>query len=427
MTKTPRLAVFYETSSASMLEVFEAARGSCRLIWVVGWSPEKPPIRALSRFGEVVDLTGMDHAQSVEHLAAVHPDGVFAFDDSPLRLAAAVAEKLALRFHSRHTALLLTDKLEQRIALAQAGVPGPEFWPVSASTDPAVLDKVIGNLAFPVVLKPRTGSGSRNTLLVEDRKALMRSLIDAQRRGEMMLIEERLREAHPRDGQCFADVLMVDSLVSAGRITHFAVAGHFIPAPPFRGTGSFVPSHLSEVERKEVFEATEDAIAALGIEYGFTNTDLILTPDGPRVVEVNGRIGGQIPTLLSLAGASPLLPEAMRFAVRESDGDLALLETEHVAFCAMYQPPIDATRVVELSGLDAVAQLPGVTSIVPNRMVGDVIDWRSGTMSRLFTVYGVAKDHDHLSELYGQIQRCTVARYDHAVSSAWRSPVPAAV
>jgi len=241
-----------------------------------------------------------------------------------------------------------------------------------------------------------------------------------------MLIEEMLPEAHPREGQCFADVLMVDSLVSAGRITHFAVAGHFIPAPPFRGTGSFVPSHLSDVERKEVFEATEDAITALGVEYGFTNTDLILTPDGPRVLEVNGRIGGQITTLLSLAGASPLLPQAMRFAVRESDGDLALLETEHVAFCAMYQPPIEATRLIELSGLDDVAQLPGVTSIVPNRIVGDVIDWRCGTMSRLFTVYGVAKDHHHLSELYGQIQRSTVARYDRTVGSAWGSRVPAA-
>ena len=229
-----------------------------------------------------------------------------------------------------------------------------------------------------------------------------------------MLVEELLAEAHPREAQRFGDVLMVDSLISEGRIAHFVVAGHFIPAPPFRGTGSFIPSHLGDAETKAVFEATEAALRALGVDNGFTNTDLILTPDGPRVLEVNGRIGGQIPTLLQLAGTSPLLPEAMRFAVRESDGDVAPLQSENVAFCAMYQPPMEAQRLVELSGLDVVAQLPGVTQVIPDRRVGDAIDWRRGTMSRLLTVYGVANDHGHLYELYQQIQRSIVTRYEMA-------------
>jgi len=56
----------------------------------------------------------------------------------------------------------------------------------------------------------------------------------------------------------------------------------------------------------------------------------------------------------------------------------------------MYQAPLEATRLVELCGLDVIAQLPGVTKIVPNRIAGDDIDWRVGTMSRLFTVYGIA-------------------------------------
>jgi hypothetical protein len=53
-----------------------------------------------------------------------------------------------------------------------------------------------------------------------------------------------------------------------------------------------------------------------------------------------------------------------------------------------------------------------VTGITPNRAEGDVIDWRVGTMSRLFTVHGVADDHDHLYELYQTIQRSTVVRYE---------------
>jgi biotin carboxylase len=353
-------------------------------------------------------------AQCLGTVALDHPDGVIAFLSEPIPLAAAIAEECNLRFHSRRTADLLTNKYRRRLALARARVPGPEFWPVPADTDPTARSHLAADLSYPVVLKPQAGSGSRSTYRVADAETLLRLLGEAQRRAEDMLVEDVLAEAHPRGAQRFGDVLMVDSLVSEGRIVHFVVAGHFIPAPPFRGTGSYIPSDLGDAETKAVLEATEAAAKALGIDNGFVNTDLILTPDGPRVLEVNGRIGGQIPTLLQLLGTSPLLPEAMRFAVCESDGDVVPLRSEHVAFCAMYQPPMEAQRLVELSGLDAVALLPGVTQVIPARRVGDAVDWRRGTISRLLTVYGVANDHDHLYELYRQIQRSVVTRYEMA-------------
>jgi hypothetical protein len=131
-------------------------------------------------------------------------------------------------------------------------------------------------------------------------------------------------------------------------------------------------------------------------------------------LEVNGRIGGQVPTLLRMAGAPPLLREAMRVALRLSDGDIVPFRADQVPFCAMYQSPMEAQCLVELTGLDVVAQLPGVTHIVADRRVGDAIDWRKGTLSRLFTTYGVADDHDHLYHLYQQIQASVVARYEMA-------------
>jgi biotin carboxylase len=412
MTELPKLAVFYEPHSASIFDISEAARDLCRLIWVIGWDPDPSAHRALTRFGEVVDVTGMGDAQIAERVVAAQPDGVIVFNDAPMRLAAAVADALGLRFHSVATALLLTDKFAQRTALVAAAVPGPGFWPVYAGAEPAATEAIVSGLTYPVVLKPQEGMGSRDTYLVTDADMLWRLLHEAQRDAEDMLIEEVITEAHAREAQEFADVLMVDSLVSDGRIEHIVVAGHFVPAPPFRGTGSFVPSHLSDAETKAVYTAAEAAIRALGIQNGFLNTDLIHTPDGFCVLEVNGRIGGQIPTLLQLAGAPPLLPEAMRFALRLSDGDVTALASGPVAFCAMYQPPVGAERLVQLDGLDVVAALPGVTNVVANLQVGDALDWQQGTMSRLFTVYGLADDHDHLARLYEQILGAAVVGYE---------------
>jgi hypothetical protein len=53
-----------------------------------------------------------------------------------------------------------------------------------------------------------------------------------------------------------------------------------------------------------------------------------------------------------------------------------------------------------------------VTQVSLYCCVGDAIDWRRGTISRLLTVYGVANDHEHLCELYEQIQRSIVASYE---------------
>ncbi len=414
----PKLVVVYHPHSISPFEIAEAARDQCDLIWVLDRTDPwlEPLVALIRRLGTTVDTAGLSDSEVAAQVARKHPDGVISFLEQ-LPLAAAIAQACGLRFHSPSTADLLTNKNSQRLALAEAGVPGPGFWSVGHDTDATVRAELVSQLHYPVVLKPQDGSGSQNTCQVDDGDALRRLLDDAQGRGEDMLVEEVLAEARPRGSQRFADVLMVDSFVTGGRITHYLVAGHFIPAPPFRGTGSFMPSDLSDADTKAVLEATEAAIVALGVEEGFTNTDVILTPDGPRVLEVNGRIGGQVPRLLHLAGAPALLPEAMRVALRLSDGDIVPFQTDQVPFCVMYQSPMEARCLIELNGLDVVAELPGVTQVVADRQVGDSIDWRQGTLSRLFTAYGVADDHDHLYHLYQQIQTSVVARYEMDGSS----------
>ena len=330
----PRLVIVLHPFSIPPMEIAEAARDFCDLLWVFDFTdPQLSPLLPLiRRLGAVVDTAGLRDAEVATHVAMHHPDGVMTFSEL-IPLAAAIAEQSNLRFHSLHTAQLLTNKYRQRIALAHAGVPGPGFWPVPTDMDFRERSALADVLSYPVVVKPQAGSGSQNAHRVGDPATLLRLLDEARGRAEDVLIEEELAEAHAREFQRFGEVLMVDSLALDGRITHYALTGHFIPAQPFRGTGSFIPIHLNDAQRNAVFEATEAALKALGVAAGLTNTDLILTPDGPRVLEVNGRIGGQVPTLLTLAGASPLLPQVMRFAVRESMEISSPLQTEHVAFC----------------------------------------------------------------------------------------------
>jgi len=414
----PRLVIVYDRHSLTPLELAEAARPICDLIWVLDLAdpllgPLQPLIR---RLGTVVDTTGLREADILERVGLTPPDGVITFAERQLPLAAAIAAAFGLRFHSPATALLMSNKHDQRAALADAGVPGPAFWPLAGDADMAARERLADALRYPVVLKPQRGNASRNTSLVHDRAELLRMVEDPDGGPVDMLVEELLVEAHPREQQRFGDTFMVDSVVEDGRASHYALTRHFIPAPPFRGAGTFIPSDLEEPGAAQLIAATAAALAALGVDNGFTNTDLILTPDGPRVLEVNGRIGGEIHTLIELAGGSPLLREAMRFALGAPASEVAQLPLDGVGFAINYHAPATARRLLALDGLDAVAALAGVTRVVSHRQVGDTLDWREGTMSRIFTAYGVTSDHDQLSELHAQIYRSVAAGYDDVLN-----------
>jgi biotin carboxylase len=388
MTDLPRLAVFHHEDSDSIVQIYLESREWCRLIWVVGWSPDPPPIRVLTRFGEVADVTGMTPDESVAHVVALRPDGVLVLTDPPMRLAAAVASQLSLPFHSPHSAELLTDKYLQRAALREARVPVPAYAPIRAGdTETAV--------PFPAVLKPRAGAGSRDTFRVESQADLDRAIAGCDPEEEFILEEwlpDRVR-AHALG----ADVVSVESVVRKGTIEHLAVTGRFPFAPPFRETGSYLPSDLKRGEKIAVTELAAAAAAALHIREGILHTEIKVTPSGPRIVEVNGRLGGGISDLLVRVGAPSLRTWAIRLALGQDVGPISPVADSPVAFFQWIVPPMEATSVEAVSGIKELNDLPGVEEVRINRRPGDRVDPRLGSPSaHAVRIDGIVASYDEL-------------------------------
>jgi hypothetical protein len=86
-------------------------------------------------------------------------------------------------------------------------------------------------------------------------------------------------------------LVSVESIVREGVIEHFMVTGRFPFAPPFRETGLFLPSDLGLAERDSVTSLATAAAAAMKVRHGFLHTEIKMTPAGPRIVQVNGRLG----------------------------------------------------------------------------------------------------------------------------------------
>ena len=131
-------------------------------------------------------------------------------------------------------------------------------------------------------------------------------------------------------------------------VSHLALTGRFPLAENFRETGFFIPAALDDAEQQCGAGLATAAIEALGVRTGCLHTEVKFTPDGPRIIEVNGRVGGGVPEMLDRAAGIPLLELTLRVALGEEiriDGPVA---TERIGYRFFLQPPAVSATVAAI-------------------------------------------------------------------------------
>ena len=167
-------------------------------------------------------------------------------------------------------------------------------------------------------------------------------------------------------------------------------------AENFRETGFFIPAALEDADQKAALELATLAIEALGVRTGCLHTEIKFTLDGPRVIEVNGRVGGGVPEMLGRAADVPLLELTLRVSLGEAiriDGPVA---TQRVGYRFFLQPPAMSATVAAITGLDAVSDHPGVDTITVHQGPGADLDWKDGSRNHIMAVVGSAEDYTEL-------------------------------
>lgn len=404
----PRLAVMYEAGAFSPFEIKEAAQGLCELVWVTGWaSPlERSLARILPRLGTVLEAETLDHTGIVTALRESGVDGIAVFSDVGQQPAAEIAAALGLPFHSERTALLLRDKFEQRLALRDGGLPVPAVAAVCRGSIDRRAKAEALEMNWPAVLKPRRGSGGRETFLVRDPEELVAALEDASEQ-EQFILEEYLPDREDRVGGPVAAMVSVEIVVVDGVPRHVAVSGRFPIVAPLRENGGFLPSHLGAEDSEEVIDVAHRAAIALGVERGVLHVEIKQTPSGPRIIEVNGRVGGIVPTLLKGVDGPPLLTWALRIALGLDLPPFTPVVTgSRVAFYYAWLPPVGEYTVREVERFEVVHAMPEVDRAWLNREPGDRVSSREGGMfGHLAAAYGTVATHDELWPLAAELQR----------------------
>lgn len=402
-SELPRLAIVYPPVDLPFLAIVEAGRGVWETIWVLTGDDREvyKDVRALHRFGTVVDVTSLSIRDAAREIAAYRPDGIAAFRTEEFAVTSMLAQELSLPFHDEATVACLTNKRAQREAMAAAGLPVPGFWALPpASTQPDLdrqrLDQLVGEVQLPVIVKPGTGASSRNVTratTVDELRRVVAMLLPEEPSG--LVFEGILHDAWQRSAKPYADYLSVESVITDGAIHHVAVTGRFPLAEPYREAGCFIPTNVDPDEISAVQDCAARAIRAMGIQTGCTHTEIKLTPDGPRVIEVNGGLGGEIPDLIRLSTDESIFTLVGRSALGLHPMSDAPLINKRISYLWNILPPVDATSLLAVQGYDEAGRVAGVDSIHLRKEPGDSVSWREGTVGYVACVTGTVDSLRH--------------------------------
>lgn len=393
----PAVVVVFDLGSAGPIEVVRSAGSACRPIFVSDRStPGGRMASVMASLAPTVDATGRDDDDVAAELRRLEPAGITTFSEPQIRRTAALAARLGLRYHTPEVAGRLTDKWAQRERVRGAGVDRVRS---RLLTGPADLPAALRDVPLPGIVKPVHGAGSQDTYRVEDAAecaAVVEALFASHAPGSRRFVLEELLVGDPDAvGPDWGDYVSVETLFVDGTAHHLAVTGRTRLAPPFRETGAFIPAPVGPELWAGAERLAERSGAALGVRDGFTHTEIKLTREGPRLLEVNGRLGGHVAGSLRRTMGVDAIALALQAALGAASPP-AGGRYDCVAFEYFPAAPVEARRLVAVAGMDEVRRLPGVERVKLHVQPGTIMDWRTGTEGYVCVVTGAVATHDDL-------------------------------
>ena len=216
--------------------------------------------------------------------------GVMCWDEPLVMPAAVLADEFGVPGLGLDGVLGCRDKHRTRTLLAAAGIAQPASAMVH---DPRQAAEAAARIGYPVVVKPRALGASMGVVLAADEnelRAAYRIASDASLVGD-----EPYRGGALIEQFAPGDEISIDAAVHKGEYLPMFVArkrtGVF---PYFEEIGHVVDAADPLLGDHDLMDMLARAHEVLGVENGLTHAEVRLTPRGPVIIEVNGRLGGDL-------------------------------------------------------------------------------------------------------------------------------------
>jgi biotin carboxylase len=303
-----------------------------------------------------------------------------------------VAAELCLPHNPVDALYRATNKYLAREALAAAGIPNVAY---ALATDEPSLLAAARSIGYPVVLKPLTGVGSSLILRCEnDRQAadafrLAMDILPLAHYEQLRMAPHRARtldgaltefdpvravlvERYIEGPEASVECLVVGDHV-VPLVVHDKILLEETPTICFEHLLVAPPERFSADEVEEMRNYAVQVVQAVGLRDLFCHVELRYTKDGPRLLEINPRLGAGCvrDSIETFTGMDVDVTEA---ALIVGDAELPAIapqSSERHAMAFLFSPC--AGVLTEFSGLRRVLRLPEVRAVRVGHRVGDPV------------------------------------------------------
>lgn len=295
-------------------------------------------------------------------------DGIMTLaSDMPMRTVATVCKEMNLVGIDEQTAINATNKAVMRNVLMSNSVPIPIFFKVNTFDEFKNKINVLRKNECKIIVKPADNSGSRGINLITnyDNDYLLKAYEyskEYSRNGDILV------EEYMEGPEVSVETLTVDGICHVIQITDKLTTG----APYFVEMGHNQPSNLPDDIKKQIEKVAIAANKAVGITNGPSHTEIKVTKNGPKIVEIGARLGGDNITthLVPLSTGVDMVEACIKIALGEKPNILKKIN------CGSAIRYFDSNVGVlkSISGLDDAKRIPGIVQISMVYNLGDKIN-----------------------------------------------------
>jgi biotin carboxylase len=320
---------------------------------------------------------------------------VFSGADDAITVAA-ISNAIGLKGITNEVAELSNNKAKMKERWLRDGIPTPYGEEVATLKE---AKRVLKKVGFPAMVKAvdnAASRGSRKIAYLEELPDALEKAIAASR-SHTALIEEYV----------FGDEQSVETIVYQGKHYHCGMADRQFGFHPYHiETAHVDPSELSDEIQERIYDVVDAAADSLGIDLGPAKADMILTPQGPMVLELPARLSGgfhsQYTTPLA-TGRDPIRAVMEISLGRDLDESLLVPSKNNTAICAGIFPL--KGRIKSIRGVEEAKTIIGVEQIFITKKPGDMIEDYIDNGKRFCWVVTVGKNKTQAFDCFEQARK----------------------
>jgi len=157
-----------------------------------------------------------------------------------------------------------------------------------------------GDLSYPFLIKPRRGAGGAGCRTAKSPHDLsLPGQVDGEAGEKVEMIAQELLSGRPAS----VSVISNGDDARAIAVNEQLIGLSWSGAKGFRYSGNITPLEMQQRDLVRLARMAEKIVAGLGL-VGSNGVDLLLTDEGPRVLEVNARFQGSLDSVEMAAGCN---------------------------------------------------------------------------------------------------------------------------